>query len=42
MKIKKIIAALPHDQIGQLALEGVIAPVTVESSIVSAFTEQSI
>jgi len=36
------VLTLPHDQIGQLALEGVIAPVNVDSSIVSTFTDQSI
>lgn len=36
------IITLPHDQIGQVATEGLIAPLTVDSSVTSRFSQSSI
>ena len=36
------IITLPHDQIGQAAVEGLISPIEVEQSVVDTFTESSI
>ncbi|TKD71945.1 extracellular solute-binding protein [Pseudalkalibacillus hwajinpoensis] len=36
------VITLPHDQIGQAAVEGLISPIEVEQSVVDTFTESSI
>ncbi|TGB02388.1 extracellular solute-binding protein [Halobacillus salinus] len=36
------VLTLPHDQIGQLAIEGLISPIEVDSSVTEKFTESSI
>ncbi|MGB8000591.1 MAG: extracellular solute-binding protein [Anaerobacillus sp.] len=36
------VITLPHDQIGQAAVEGLISPIEVEQSVVDKFTESSI
>ncbi|KZZ84597.1 MULTISPECIES: extracellular solute-binding protein [Bacillaceae] len=36
------VVTLPHDQIGQVATEGLIAPLTVDKAVTDAFTESSI
>jgi arabinogalactan oligomer/maltooligosaccharide transport system substrate-binding protein len=36
------ILTLPHDQIGQLATEGLLAPLDVDSSVIDIYTESSI
>ncbi|WP_239421994.1 extracellular solute-binding protein [Bacillus sp. CGMCC 1.16541] len=36
------VLSLPHDQIGQLALEGVIVPIEVKEETVDTFTDQAI
>ncbi|TLS37864.1 extracellular solute-binding protein [Pseudalkalibacillus caeni] len=36
------VLTLPHDQIGQVATEGLIAPIKVEDSVVDKFSESSI
>ncbi|MCA0172356.1 extracellular solute-binding protein [Bacillus sp. RAR_GA_16] len=36
------VITLPHDQIGQAAVEGLISPIEVDQSVVDTFTESSI
>ncbi|WLR59467.1 extracellular solute-binding protein [Guptibacillus hwajinpoensis] len=36
------VITLPHDQIGQAAVEGLISPIEVEQSVIDTFTESSI
>jgi arabinogalactan oligomer/maltooligosaccharide transport system substrate-binding protein len=36
------VLTLPHDQVGQLATEGLITPISVDSSIIDIYTESSI
>lgn len=36
------VLTIPHDQIGQLAIEGLIAPLDVDSSVTDIYTEASI
>lgn len=36
------VITLPHDQIGQVAIEGLIAPIEIDQSIVDIYTESSI
>ncbi len=36
------VLTLPHDQIGQMAIEGLIAPLEVDSSVTDIYTESSI
>lgn len=36
------VITLPHDQIGQVAIEGLIAPIEVDQSVIDIYTESSI
>lgn len=36
------VLTLPHDQVGQLATEGLITPISVDNSIIDIYTESSI
>ncbi|MCD7034922.1 extracellular solute-binding protein [Metabacillus sp. GX 13764] len=36
------VVTLPHDQIGQLAVEGLLAPIKVDQKVLDTFTESSI
>lgn len=36
------VLTLPHDQIGELAVQGLLAPINVDQSVIDTFTESSI